>query len=56
VGAAFGSKKEVIDGHTITLGIWDTAGAGKISTVIQIKIHRPKPNLDIYFPKNDTRV
>lgn len=26
IGAAFGSKKEIINGKPITLGIWDTAG------------------------------
>lgn len=28
VGAAFGAKKVDVNGNLVTLGIWDTAGAG----------------------------
>ncbi|KJE94499.1 hypothetical protein CAOG_05133 [Capsaspora owczarzaki ATCC 30864] len=36
VGAAFGAKKLQIGGHTITMGIWDTAGSERYEAMSRI--------------------
>ncbi|CAK9298764.1 unnamed protein product [Gordionus sp. m RMFG-2023] len=36
IGTAFGAKRMVIDGHSISLGIWDTAGSERYDSMSRI--------------------
>lgn len=48
VGAAFGAKKVTINGHTLTLGIWDTAGAERYESMSRIYYRAAKAAIVCY--------
>jgi len=48
VGAAFGAKRVEVDGESITLGIWDTAGAERYESLSRIYYRAARAALICY--------
>ncbi|XP_065883000.1 ras-related protein Rab-24-like [Dysidea avara] len=48
IGAAFGAKKVVVDGETVTMGIWDTAGSERYESMSRIYYRGAKAAIVCY--------
>ncbi|XP_057305884.1 ras-related protein Rab-24-like [Hydractinia symbiolongicarpus] len=54
IGAAFGAKAMIVDGKSITLGIWDTAGSERYEAMSRIYYRGAKAAIVCYDLTDDT--